>query len=92
MLLKEMVVERRGEFECRVRIDRGTLEAVREFLYLGMTMQKNGECRKVVKNCVMQGRQVEDSINVLVREKDLIKHGCCECIVQGGVWELPDLK
>lgn len=32
---------------------------------------KSGECRQKVENCVVQGRKVTGTINVLVKEKSL---------------------
>lgn len=55
-----------------MRIDRGTLEFVSEFVYFGAVINKNDGCKKEVENCVTQRRKIECAINVLIIEKGLI--------------------
>lgn len=51
-----------------MRIDGVTLEIVSEYVYLGVVIDKNGECIKKVENCVVQGRKDRSAINGLGRK------------------------
>lgn len=62
-----MVVESEGESDWVEQMK----EIEKSKLYFGVVIDKNGKCRKELKNCVAQGSKAEDVINRLAKQKDL---------------------
>ena len=52
-------------------IDRGTVETVSDFIYLGSKITVDGDCSHEVKRCLLLGRKVMTNLDSVFKSRDI---------------------
>ena len=53
------------------QIDGETMEAVRDFLFLGSKVTADGDCSHEIKRCLLLGREVMTNLDSLLKSRDI---------------------
>ena len=53
------------------QIDRETMEAVRDFIYLGSKITADGECSHEIKRRLLLGRKVMTNLDSILKSRDI---------------------
>ena len=53
------------------QIDGETVEAVRDFIFLGSKITADGDCSHEIKRCLLLGRKVMTNLNSLLKSRDI---------------------
>ena len=53
------------------QIDGGTMETVRDFIFLGFKMTTDGDCSHEIKRCLLLGRKVMTNLDSILESRDL---------------------
>ena len=53
------------------QIDRGTKEAVRDFIFLGSKITAGGDCSHEIKRCLLLGRKAMTNLDSVLKSRDI---------------------
>ena len=53
------------------QIDGGTMETVRDFIFLGSKITADGDCSHEIKRCLLLGRKVMTNIDSILKSRDI---------------------
>ena len=53
------------------QIDGETMEAVRDFLFLGSKITADGDCSHEIKRCLLLGRKVMTNLDSILKSRDI---------------------
>ena len=53
------------------KIDRETMETVRDFIFLGSKITADGDCSHEVKRCLLLGRKVMTNLDSILKSRDI---------------------
>ena len=53
------------------QIDRGTVEAVSDFIFLGSNITADGDCSHEIKRCLLLGRKVMNYLDSILKSRDI---------------------
>ena len=53
------------------QIDRGTKEAVRDFIFLGSKITADGDCSHEIKRCLLLGRKAMTNLDSVLKSRDI---------------------
>ena len=53
------------------QIDGGTMETVRDFIFLGFKMTTDGDCSHEIKRCLLLGRKAMTNLDSILRSRDI---------------------
>ena len=53
------------------QIDRGTVETVSDFIFLGSKITADGDCSHEIKRCLFLGRKVMTKLDSILKSKDI---------------------
>ena len=54
------------------QIERITVEAVTDFLFLGSKITADGDCRHEIKRCLLLGRKAMANLDSVLKKRDII--------------------
>ena len=54
------------------QIDRGTMETVTEFIFLGSKITVDGDCSHEIKRCLLLGRKAMTNLDSILKSRDII--------------------
>ena len=54
------------------QIERGKVEAVLDFVFLGSKITADGDCRHAIKRCLLLGRKALTNLDSILKSKDII--------------------
>ena len=66
-------------------IDGGTMETVRDFIFLGSKITADGDCSHEIKRCLLLGRKVMINLDSILKSRD-IALPTQVCLVKGIVF------
>ena len=53
------------------KIDGGTMETVRNFIFLGSKMTADGDCSHEIKRCLLLGRKAMTNLDSILKSRDI---------------------
>ena len=53
------------------QIDGGTMETVRDFIFLGFKMTTDGDCSHEIKRCLLLGRKAMTNLDSILKSRDI---------------------
>ena len=53
------------------QIERGKVEAVLDFIFLGSKITANGDCSHEIKRCLLLGRKALTNLDSILKSKDI---------------------
>ena len=53
------------------KIDRETMETVRDFIFMGSKITADGDCSHEIKRCLLLGRKVMTNLNSIFKSRDI---------------------
>ena len=52
-------------------IDEGTMETVRDFIFLGLKITADGDCSHEIKRCLLLGRKAMSKLDGILKSRDI---------------------
>ena len=68
--IQKMKITASGPITSR-QIDRETVEAVSDFIFLGSKITADGECSHEIKRCLLLGRKVMTNLDSIFKSRDI---------------------
>ena len=64
------------------QIDRGTLETVADFIFLGSKITAEGDCSHEIKKHLLLGRTVMTNLDSILKSRDISLADSCQCMAK----------